>query len=502
VAIDSHGEDVGVVRDAMLRFSNDRPRYEKLSSYVGNIVSKFCFPELIHTMEHRAKSKESFERKCNKKNEDGSYKYDDPLNELTDLAGVRAIVYLRDSVELVSTKIREKFEKIEEIDVGERVFSEGRFGYQSKHFLVKLKNDRADLEENHDIAGLTCEIQVRTMLQHAWAVIDHKIQYKANSEIPLEIRKRFSALAGALELADRELQRVEEDSQALRNEIQKDLARDLTHQSLQQNTSELPSKIGDSDRIKAARSLIGEASYAAAISLYTDKIRFEPSSYTLYLGRAKARFLSGDPNGAFSDLELAANLKPGDPVGARLKAIFESGEIRELTENVTAPEPSLLTTKLTQATSALAAGDGVAAFDLYSELEGVGYNKAFARFGMAMSCLLEGDYEGCQSYLSFLRVIPSTPMSVNLTTMRFLIAVMDSNQSEAEKADVVSSLSSFPDFHVRSSPLHYLLEGAQKKESTKWIDAIKVLCGIDQFTQYFTLTLTPELDGGCGRASN
>jgi putative GTP pyrophosphokinase len=53
------------------------------------------------------------------------------------------------------------------------------------------------------------EIQVRTILQHAWAEIEHDIQYKSSTAIPEEIRRRFMALAGMLEIADREFQAIQ-----------------------------------------------------------------------------------------------------------------------------------------------------------------------------------------------------------------------------------------------------------------------------------------------------
>ena len=53
-------------------------------------------------------------------------------------------------------------------------------------------------------------------MQHAWAEIEHDIQYKSTSVIPLEIRRRFIALAGILEVADREFQAVQDEDNRLR----------------------------------------------------------------------------------------------------------------------------------------------------------------------------------------------------------------------------------------------------------------------------------------------
>jgi len=92
---------------------------------------------------------------------------------------------------------------------------EERFGYQSVHYLVRLSNARAALPEYQRFAGAITEVQVRTILQHAWAEIEHDIQYKSSAAIPRDIRRRFMALAGMLELADREFQAIQDEDAAL-----------------------------------------------------------------------------------------------------------------------------------------------------------------------------------------------------------------------------------------------------------------------------------------------
>src|SRR5262249_19087167 len=90
-----------------------------------------------------------------------------------------------------------------------------RFGYQSVHYLVRIRSERAELAEYQRFAGFIAEIQVRTILQHAWAEIEHDIQYKSTSAIPSEIRRRFMQLAGLLEIADREFQAIQGANQDL-----------------------------------------------------------------------------------------------------------------------------------------------------------------------------------------------------------------------------------------------------------------------------------------------
>ncbi len=111
-------------------------------------------------------------------------KYQDPLVEIDDLAGVRIITFFPGSIEAIETMIGEEFDIFERSDKSEALIEEGRFGYQSIHYLVTLKDTRTQLVEYARFDRAIIELQVRTILQHAWAEIEHDIQYKSTSAIP------------------------------------------------------------------------------------------------------------------------------------------------------------------------------------------------------------------------------------------------------------------------------------------------------------------------------
>jgi ppGpp synthetase/RelA/SpoT-type nucleotidyltranferase len=52
-----------------------------------------------------------------------------------------------------------------------------------------------------DLKKLVCEIQVRTVLQDAWAIIDHHLSYKQESDVPKILRRKLNSLAGLVETA-------------------------------------------------------------------------------------------------------------------------------------------------------------------------------------------------------------------------------------------------------------------------------------------------------------
>jgi putative GTP pyrophosphokinase len=113
--------------------------------------------------------------------------------------------------------IEREFEIIEKSNKSGLLEKEQKLGYQSIHYLVKFSNTRCDLPEYARFKSKVTEVQVRTILQHAWAEIEHDIQYKAVETIPGSIRRRFTSLAGLLEIADREFQSISSEDERVRS---------------------------------------------------------------------------------------------------------------------------------------------------------------------------------------------------------------------------------------------------------------------------------------------
>jgi ppGpp synthetase/RelA/SpoT-type nucleotidyltranferase len=78
--------------------------------------------------------------------------------------------------------------------------------------LVRFKAPRTQLPEYERFGGIVVEIQVRTVLQHGWAEIEHGIGYKPEGPVGEDIRDRLLEIAGALRMADREFQRIDADT--------------------------------------------------------------------------------------------------------------------------------------------------------------------------------------------------------------------------------------------------------------------------------------------------
>jgi ppGpp synthetase/RelA/SpoT-type nucleotidyltranferase len=199
---------------AVTAYMKQRGFYADLAAVVKRILEESLKRREIpvHSIEGRAKDPTSFGKKAAQPSQDDPTRprYAAPLSQITDLAGVRVITFFPKTLTLLDEVIMNEFLIVERSDKGAELIEEDRFGYRSIHYLVKLKGDRTRLPEYGPYANAIAEIQVRTILQHAWAEIEHDIQYKTASVIPTEIRRRFMALAGMLEIADREFQAIQD----------------------------------------------------------------------------------------------------------------------------------------------------------------------------------------------------------------------------------------------------------------------------------------------------
>jgi putative GTP pyrophosphokinase len=152
------------------------------------------------TVESRAKSVASFATKARRLRDRRPDA--DPLAEITDQVGVRVITYVQSDILAVAELLGEQFTILEDKDLGQLTASEGRFGYSSRHLLVsKDEGEHAAYD-----AERCASVQLRTVLQHAWAEFEHDIRYKGTippEQVP-DLDRRFTLAAGLLELADRE----------------------------------------------------------------------------------------------------------------------------------------------------------------------------------------------------------------------------------------------------------------------------------------------------------
>jgi putative GTP pyrophosphokinase len=92
-------------------------------------------------------------------------------------------------------------------------------GYRSTHIICDLGDKRTSLPEYAPYKGLLFEIQIRTVLQHAWAEISHERNYKLAGVLPKHLERRLNLAAGNLETLDRELDAIASAIDKYRGEV-------------------------------------------------------------------------------------------------------------------------------------------------------------------------------------------------------------------------------------------------------------------------------------------
>ena len=200
-----------------------RPLQEEFTAKLVELIKALLHVQGIeaHLIESRTKELESFQEKIKR----SPHKYQNPLNEITDLSGIRIIVYYEKELNTISELIAREFDVDWTNSSDKRkAYKPEEFGYQSLHYVVKLSNSRGNLLEWHHLANLSAEIQVRTVLQHAWAAISHKLQYKREEDVPQTLRRRLFRLSALLELADEEFITLRDKTNSLAEIVQYKLA--------------------------------------------------------------------------------------------------------------------------------------------------------------------------------------------------------------------------------------------------------------------------------------
>lgn len=134
-------------------------------------------------------------------------KYLDPekgytkLDDITDLAGLRVITYYPDEVDRVAKVIEQEFGIDKENSVDKRRIDLDRFGYSAINYVCKHVEARTSLGEYKKFAGVIFEIQVTSILSHAWSEMNHG-SYDLGESSPPDVRRRFFQLKALLELAE------------------------------------------------------------------------------------------------------------------------------------------------------------------------------------------------------------------------------------------------------------------------------------------------------------
>lgn len=213
----------------------------KVESLVAEILEKAGVR--AHSITSRVKDRESLRKKVARPDKDYA-----ELSDITDVAGVRIITYFEDDVDKVARDLETVFVVDRDNSIDRRkTLDPDRFGYLSLHHVASFGSNRTALLEYRKFIGMKVEIQTRSILQHAWAEMEHDLGYKSQESIPREVRRRFSRLAGLLEIADQEFRRLRDDLEQYREDVSQQIASDP--QEVEINKDSLSAFIAESTTV-------------------------------------------------------------------------------------------------------------------------------------------------------------------------------------------------------------------------------------------------------------
>lgn len=203
--------DAGQIRK---RFSELTPKYQNLALNLKQALELFLHNAGISylTIDHRIKDLDSFTEKIRRK------KYADPFDQMEDICGLRIICYYTSDLEKICETIKREFIVIESTDK-EDLLKPDQFGYRSHHLVVKIKEGWLNAPNYRGLEDLKEEIQIRTVLMHAWAEIQHKLAYKKKTDIPSQFHRQLSRMAAKLEETDEQFEELRNRTEKYRSDL-------------------------------------------------------------------------------------------------------------------------------------------------------------------------------------------------------------------------------------------------------------------------------------------
>ncbi|MBI9107479.1 MAG: (p)ppGpp synthetase [Spirochaetales bacterium] len=308
------------------RYNEAVPAFtEVLNSLQDQIRSAAGEKGLSVTLRHRVKRFYSWHAKLLRSNSPEEKK---KTITISDILGIRIICPFLEEIELISNMLQELFE-IKEHEVKGANYPYQYFGYESVHFLIILPDVFLSVESpaNDFLIPPVCEIQVRTILQEAWAEVEHELVYKSEfSPLDDPLKRKLAALNANLTLSDIMFQEIRDYQREL-NTALKQRRKDFYNCIMLQPESDrkpasLPTaktQAGSFSRETVDALLLrgllahNQTRYNEAIEIYSNILLREISNEiraVILVHRGMAYFSSNLQDTALSDFNQAIELNP------------------------------------------------------------------------------------------------------------------------------------------------------------------------------------------------
>jgi len=323
--------------DLSKAYSGYKPHFDLLLTRLLDYLQSILVLENSLTYKARVKSFNSYYKKI-QKFKIKSVGQEMPL--LTDILGIRIMCSFISNIEDVKNILSKNFELYDVETKGDHSNYKS-FGYESIHFVVNVPDSFKVGLLIPD--GIVFEIQLRTVLQDAWAEIEHDLVYKSETTaLDVPMKRKLAAINASLTLADIVFQEINDYQKNLKIEL--DARRFDFYKKADEYTANLlkdeevvafPSeqKINETsvnsiesidDMIVAALKAHNNNNYVLAIEIYTkviseidkknqkEKIDNTQSSVlsVIYKHRGMAYFFAGDYQGACNDFKNSEKFDP------------------------------------------------------------------------------------------------------------------------------------------------------------------------------------------------
>ena len=210
--LDTHAQELLAQYESLL------PVYTQMADIIPEKLKGFFNDAgiIVAAVEHRVKARESLAGKLKLKG--GKYR---DIFDITDLVGIRVITFYIDDVDKVASVLERLFDIDWENSIDKRKAHEiDSFGYLSLHYICSIPESAYTDPEHPEVNKIRFEVQMRTVLQHAWANMNHDTGYKSGVEIPRVYMRDMSRLAGMLEMVDDEFSRIRRELTDYRRNVQ------------------------------------------------------------------------------------------------------------------------------------------------------------------------------------------------------------------------------------------------------------------------------------------
>jgi len=246
---------------------------------------------------------------------------------ITDLMGIRIVCPFIEDLETTEALIKEHFEVVETERKGHYTFKE--FGYESTHLLIKVP---AEITAKRGPIGCeVAELQIRTILQDAWAEVEHELVYKAEfNPYGTPMKRKLAAVNASLSLADIIFQEIRIYQKELSSQLER--RRGTFYQKIEEATDALlfsdaappktemllditPLHRGSSsidDLLLDALYAHNKNQFDEAVALYTRILGLKPKDSVcslIYKHRGMAEFAQSRYDEAIADFTRALDLE-------------------------------------------------------------------------------------------------------------------------------------------------------------------------------------------------